>query len=122
MSHNLTITDHARLLDPNETMEIYFMHWQTKMQSIGEWATDVELSAAASMLSTTIYTFSPNGGTYQWLRHAPFENVGEIRESVYLTNIGNHFEPVRRKHSPCNFVFIHTCIYLFIFIFKTIRF
>ena len=25
MSHNLTITDHARLLDPNETMEIYLM-------------------------------------------------------------------------------------------------
>ena len=94
MSHNLTITDHARLLDPNETMEIYLMG--TKMQSIGEWATDVELSAAASMLSTTIYTFSPNGGTYQWLRHAPFENVGETRESLYLTNIGNHFEPVRR--------------------------
>ena len=62
MSHNLTITHHARLLDPNETMEIYLM--RTKMQSIGEWATDVELSAADSMLSATIYTFSPNGGTY----------------------------------------------------------
>ena len=96
MSHNLTITGHARLLDPNESMKIYLM--RTKMQPIGERATDVELSAAASMLSTSIYAliFSPNGGTYQWLRHSPFENVGEIRESIYLTNIGNHVKPVWR--------------------------
>ena len=39
MSHNLMITDHARLLDPNETMEMHMM--RTRFQSMEPFPTSV---------------------------------------------------------------------------------
>ena len=60
---------HAYRLDPNETMEQYLK--RTRMQSMNVWATEMEIIAAVSMLSTIIYCFRPSGVTFKWLRHSP---------------------------------------------------
>ena len=69
MAHNCMIPEVACILDPNETMESYLK--QTRMLSLNMWATEMESIAAASMLSATIYCFSPSGATFKWLRHSP---------------------------------------------------
>ena len=70
MAHNSTIPELACFLDPNETMDKYLK--RMRMQSMKVWATEMEIIAAASMLSTTIYYFSPSSGaTFKWLRHSP---------------------------------------------------
>ena len=86
MVHNSTIPELACILDPNETMEQYLK--RTMMQSLNVWATEMEIIAAVSMLSTTIYCFSPSGVTFKWLRHSPrvaSSRMGE-EESIYITN------------------------------------
>ena len=99
MAYNSMIHELACFLDPNETMDKYLK--RMRMQSMKVWATEMEIIAAASMLSTTIYCFSPSGATFKWLRHSPRMaacKMGE-EESIYITNISNHFETVRK----CNF-------------------
>ena len=100
MAHNSTIPELACFLDPNETMANKYLK-QTRMQFLKVRATEIEIIAAASMLSTTIYCSSPSGATFKWLRHSPRMaacKMGE-EESIYITNISNHFETVRK----CNF-------------------
>ena len=87
------------LLDPHESMEDYMQ--RTRMQSLNVWATEVEIIAAATMLHTAICVFAPSGGTYKWLKHSPV--IKEIscsdshqEESIFITNIGNHFETVKK--------------------------
>ena len=66
--------------------------------------------AAVSMLSTTIYCFSPSGVTFKWLRHSPrvASNRMVEEESIYITNINSHFEIVSNFTVNLSF-----CIYMF---------
>ena len=66
------------------------------------WATEMEIIAAVSMLSTTIYCFLPSGVTFKWLRHSPrvaSSRIGEeesIYITIYVTNINSHLEIDRK--------------------------
>ena len=42
--------------------------------------------------------FSPSGATFKWLRHSPRIAACEMgeKESIYITNISNHFETIRK--------------------------
>ena len=86
-------------LDPHELMEEYMQ--RTRMQSLNVWATEVEINAAATMLHTAICVFAPSGGTYKWLKHSPVIKKISCKdshqdESIFITNIGNHFETVKK--------------------------
>ena len=86
------------LLDPHKSMEDYMQ--RTRMQSLNVWATEVEIIAGATMLHTAICVFVPSGGIYKWLKHSPV--IKEISkdshqdETIFITNIGNHFETVKK--------------------------
>jgi hypothetical protein len=89
------------------TIEQYLI--DTQMDNDGVWGTEVEIFAAATMLRTPIYVFSLYGAHYQWLRFSPVpDSYGIIAvtdetdedelhsgEAIYITNVGQHFEPVR---------------------------
>ena len=68
------------------------------MQSLGTWATEFEIIAAASLLRITIYVFAPVGAAYILLKHSPIEVNNNIHqnESIFFTNISNHFETVKK--------------------------
>ena len=95
MMHNASLPKLTCFLDSNESMEDYMQ--RTRMQSLNVWATEVEIIAAAT-IHTAICVFAPSGGTYKWLQYSPV--IKEISkdshqdESILITNIGNHFEPV----------------------------
>ena len=81
---------------------------RTRMQLLNVWATEMETIAAVSMLSTTIYCFSPSGITFKKLRHSPrvaSSRMGE-EESIYIKNINSHFEIVRKMYES-QFLHIH---------------
>ena len=67
-----------------ETMDSYIE--QSHMQSLGAWATEIEIIAAASLLQTTIYVYGPCRKMNKWQK--------------YTTHIektdDNHFETVKR--------------------------
>ena len=71
---------------------------RSNMQLLGTWATKFEINAAASLLRTTIYCFAPVGAAYKWLKHLPIEVNNDIHqnESIFITNISNHFETVKK--------------------------
>ena len=75
----------------------------SNMAKCGVWATEVEIFAAASLLATNVYTFSPyqmlnNTPVYKWLLHAPLPGAPSVftfsQESVYILNVHDHFQPV----------------------------
>ena len=73
----------ACILDPNVTMKNY-LKW-TRMLSLNMWATEMEIIAAASMLSTTVYIqMVKTGRLSDWPRMAACK-MGE-EESIYITN------------------------------------
>ena len=86
------------LLDPHESMEGYME--RTRKQSLNLWATEVEIIAAATMLHTVICVFEPSGGIYTWLKHLPvlkeISKDSHQDETIFITNIGNHFETVKK--------------------------
>jgi len=95
MLHNATLPTLTCLLHSNESMEDYMQ--RTRMQSLNVWATEVEIIAAATMLHTAICVFAPSGGTYKWLKHSPVISKDSHQdESIFITNIGNHFETVKK--------------------------
>ena len=47
-----------------ETMDSYIE--QSHMQSLGAWATEIEIIAAASLLQTTIYVYGPCRKMNKW--------------------------------------------------------
>ena len=79
-------------------MEDYMQ--RTRMQSLNVWATEVEIIAAATMLHTAICVFAPSGGFYKWLKHSPviieISKDSHQDETIFITNIGNHFETVKK--------------------------
>ena len=78
----------------------------SKMMVDGVWATEVEVYASASMLSTSIFMYTPyerdkqNIPVYKWLCYSPFQNsptiFKESGECLYMLNSFNHFQPVIR--------------------------
>ena len=42
--------------------------------------------------------FAPVGATYKWLKHSPIEVINDRHqnESIFVTNISNHFEIVKK--------------------------
>ncbi len=69
----------------------------SNMGSLGEFATEVEIFALASFLNTAIFTFSPYGDGYQWMRHQPLADTHTpfppTEKAIFLSNRHVHFEP-----------------------------
>ena len=86
MIHNASSPKLTCFLARNESVEQYMK--RTNMQSLGTWATEFEIIAAASLLRTAIYVFALSGATYKWLKHSPIEvttNDRHQNESIYIT-------------------------------------
>ena len=96
MMHNAPSPKLACFLAQNESVVQYMKH--SNMQSLGTWATEFEIIAAASLLRTTIYLFAPVGAAYKWLKHSPIEVHNDIHQNefIFITNISNHFETVKK--------------------------
>ena len=82
-----------------QSMEEYME--ESKMQSLKVWATEIEIYGAANMLETTIFTYAPCGSKCKWLKFEPKEITrgsfsAHSREAIYISNVHNHFEPVKR--------------------------
>ena len=87
----------SSLIKDGERMENYIE--QSKMQLLGTWVTEIEIIASALLLQTTIYVYGPCGKSNKWQKHA-FESEEEANihynECIYITNISNHFETVKK--------------------------
>lgn len=63
-----------------------------------EWATDVEILAAATLLKTVIEVYFPcriNGRTeFRWQTFKPLNNEDMTYPVIYLSNKNDHFDPV----------------------------
>ena len=74
---------------------------RSRMQSLGVWATEVEIIAAASFLNATILCIcSMWGDSYKWLKTKQMKlyNRGLHQyECIYITNLNQHFETVKKK-------------------------
>ena len=71
---------------------------RSRMQSLGVWATEVEIIAAASLLNATIYVYAQCGDSYKWLKHSADEaNCGLHQdECICITNLNENFETVKK--------------------------
>ena len=76
---------------------------QSNMRSLGVFATEIELFCTASLLNTSIWTYSPFGKEgeeqrYIWQEHSPIKGThshfAQSRKAIYLKNTHEHFEPV----------------------------
>ncbi|KAL5014298.1 hypothetical protein ScPMuIL_008568 [Solemya velum] len=63
----------------------------TDMRQSGEWATDREILATATMLKVVIEVYSKK---YGWQSFKPLDDPDLSGPSIYISNIGDHFEPV----------------------------
>lgn len=81
----------------------------TQMDEAGVWGTEVEIFAMATMTNTPVYVYSRYGERHQWLCYPPVLPEGSSvavnssdddglhsGEAIYITNVGQHFEPVTR--------------------------
>ena len=98
----LLITTHMihaskNLISSDESVEQYMK--RTRMQSLGVWASEVEIIAAASLLNSTIYVYALCGDSNKWLRYSADKatcNSGFHQdECIYITNLHQHFETVK---------------------------
>ena len=96
MQHNAE--DLSCYHEANDCMEDYLV--RSDMQSPSVWATEQEIFAAAYMLATPIFVFSKCGHRYKWLQFSPVsEDISATehsKEAIFLINISNHYETVRR--------------------------
>jgi hypothetical protein len=69
---------------------------ETKMANSGIWATDVEITATATLLQTSIYVYSDVTDKRKWYRYKPLLPDDNTCNSmnIYLTNLNQHFERV----------------------------
>ena len=74
----------------------------SRMDQPGEYATEVELFAMATLLNTSIWTYSPysrqdNLTLYRWQQHSPIPRAPSpfprSTKAIYLKNTAEHFEP-----------------------------
>lgn len=85
-------TDNVTNLSQNE----HYVE-NSNMKQEGTYATEVEIFAAATLLNTTIWTFSPFGTKHQWQRHNPVSDpttMPSTERAIYLSNFGEHFNVV----------------------------
>lgn len=75
------------LLPRNTSMQSYIV--QSKMQFPGEWATDLEITAASCLLNTNIHVLNFTGKIYEWALYSPHEVVNDLHqeESIFITNV-----------------------------------
>ena len=68
----------------------------TRMNSDGVWATDVEIFATATLLQTPIYVYSDVNSDLRWYRFKPLisEDDACCNQNIYITNLHQHFERV----------------------------
>ena len=68
------------------------------MQSPGEWATELEITATSCLLNTAIRVFAFTGRILEWVHYSPHEvkNDTNQEECIDFTNVNNHFEPVTK--------------------------
>ena len=71
---------------------------RSRMQTLGTWATELEVIAGASLLNATIYIYAKCGKTFKWLKHSPQETKLGLHqdEGIYITNFNKHFETVKK--------------------------
>ena len=71
---------------------------RSRMQTLGTWATELEVIAAASLLNTTIYIYVKCGETFKWLKHSSQETKLGLHqdEGIHITNFNKHFETVKK--------------------------
>lgn len=62
---------------------------KSKMSSLGSWATEVEIQAAADCLGVSIYTYYTDCRLEYSCKGLQVSNQG-----IYLENRGNHYETV----------------------------
>ena len=67
MIHKSKNSVFSSLVSSYGSMELYTK--QSRMQSLGVWATEVEIIAAASLLNATIYVYARCGDSCKWLKH-----------------------------------------------------
>lgn len=65
---------------------------KTEMWKNGQWGTDVEIRAFATMMKTNVFVYCDYGGRRCWTKYPPIRLTAE--DSVYMLNSNNHFEPV----------------------------
>lgn len=70
----------------------------TSMRRAREWATDVEILAAATLLQTIIEVYFPcriNGHIeFRWQTFKPLTHPDITHPAIYLSNKNDHFDPV----------------------------
>ena len=86
----------SSLVSSDKSMEQYMK--RSRMQSLGVWASEVGIIAAASLLNATIYVYAQCGDSHKWLKHSADEaNCGLHQdECIYITNLNQHFETVKK--------------------------
>ena len=53
---------------------------RSRMQSLGVWATEVDIIAAASLLNATIHVYARCGDSYEWLKHSADEAKSDLHQ------------------------------------------
>ena len=81
------------------SMQSYIV--QSKMQFPGEWATDLEITAASCFLNTKyscIQLYWTERSMSAWALYSPHEVMNDLHqeESIVITNVQNHFEVVKK--------------------------
>ena len=65
------------------------------MDKCGVWATDEEIMATASLISTDIIVYAKHGKNMQWLIYPASFSLQETTETaIYLENRSDHFSAV----------------------------
>ena len=57
----------------------------------GEWGTEIEIFAFASMFATNIFVFGPYGSGFKWMKHLskspPLGNLAQSKKAVYILSL-----------------------------------
>ena len=73
---------------------------ETCMDNLGEWATEVEIIATASLFATDIYVFSPYGNGHKWVKYGQLRGAAKLLSrskcKMYISNLSEHFVPVMK--------------------------
>ena len=71
---------------------------ESNMNYLGQWTTEVEIIATASIFATDIYVFIPCGTINKWIRYGPLRGATELTDrsncKMYISNLSEHFVPV----------------------------
>ena len=70
---------------------------------LGTWATEIEIIATACLLQTSIYVYGQCGKGNKWQKHSPDQVRDDPHqdECIYITNLNNHFETVKKLLHAC---------------------